>query len=190
MSLTVCVFCGSRAGASPDYEALAGDVGTALAAAGHALVYGGGEVGLMGVLARAALAAGGQVYGYIPQRLLEREVGKRNITELIVTDTMFARKAMMIERSHAFVILPGGLGTLDEILEVVTLRQLGYHDSPILLMDRCDYWASMRQLFEKVVEQRFAEASVLELTTYCATLDEMLKRLEAVSPARTPTAPL
>ena len=111
---------------------------------GLRLIYGGGHVGLMGAVADAAMAAGGEVVGLIPTRLLEREVGHRAITELVVTRDMFERKQQMIDRADAFVILPGGLGTLDELLEVVTLRQLGYHAKPIVVVNLDGYLGSAR----------------------------------------------
>lgn len=163
MSLAVCVFCGSRPGNSPAFVQSARDLGAGLGALGWKLVYGGGDVGLMGVVANSALQAGAEVIGIIPQRLLDREVGKREVHELIVTRTMYERKQRMVERSDAFVVLPGGLGTLDELLEVITLRQLGYHDSPIILVDIEGYWRPCLDLLEKVVALGFAEATAHDL---------------------------
>jgi uncharacterized protein (TIGR00730 family) len=131
--------------------------GEAIGGRGWRLVYGGGEVGLMGVAARAALGAGGTVLGIIPQRLLDREVGKRDLTELRITATMFERKELLIREADAFLVLPGGLGTLDEILDVVTLRQLGYHAKPILLLDLGGYWRACQALFEQFVAAGFAD---------------------------------
>lgn len=136
MVMSVCVFCGSQYGADPAYRSAATRLGEALGAAGVTLIYGGGHVGLMGAVADATMAAGGEVIGIIPTRLLEREVGHRAITELITTGDMFERKQRMIDRADGFVALPGGLGTLDELLDVVTLRQLGYHDKPIVLINQ------------------------------------------------------
>jgi hypothetical protein len=163
LSLAVCVFCGSRPGTDAAFVAAARALGAAIGRRGWRLVYGGGDVGLMGIVADAALAAGGAVLGIIPQRLLDREVGKRDVTELLVTDSMFDRKAEMIERADAFVALPGGLGTLDELLEVITLRQLGYHDKPILLVDIAGYWRPFLALVEQVVASGFADAGAARL---------------------------
>lgn len=156
MILSVCVFCGSRIGARPVYEAMARELGAALGGAGVRLIYGGGHVGLMGAAADAAMAAGGEVVGLIPARLLEREVGHRDITDLVVTGDMFERKSEMIARADAFVILPGGLGTLDELLEVVTLKQLGYHAKPIVLVDQGGFWDTWSALVDQVVRDGFA----------------------------------
>ena len=135
MTISICVFCGSRYGAEPRFRTAATRFGTLAGAAGARLIYGGGHVGLMGAVADAAMAAGGEVVGLIPTRLLELEVGHRTISELVVTSDMCERKQQMISRADAFVTLPGGLGTLDELLEVVTLRQLGYHDKPIVMLN-------------------------------------------------------
>ena len=178
-AFAVCVFCGSRPGASPAFAQAAEALGQGLARLGMDLVYGGGDVGLMGIAAGAAASAGGRVVGFIPRRLLEREVGKRDISELVVTETMFERKAKMIERSNAFVTLPGGLGTLDEVLEVVTLRQLGYHDKPILLVDTEGYWQPFLAMYETVIRQGFAAPSVSDLLATVPDVPAALARLEA-----------
>lgn len=191
MTYSVCVFCGSRFGASPVFETAARDLGTEIGRRGWRLVYGGGDVGLMGVVADATLAAGGQVLGIIPRRLMEREVGKQDVTELLVTETMFARKERMIAESDAFLTLPGGLGTLDELLEVVTLRQLGYHDLPVLLVDVDGFWDEWQALLEKVVQTGFAEASALRLLDRApgvVAAVELLEREAAEVPGGTPSA--
>lgn len=157
------MFCGSRPGHSPGFAAAARAVGHGLAKRGWTLLYGGGDVGLMGICADAALAAGGTVIGVIPQRLLDREVGKRGIAELLVTRTMFERKEIMIERADAFLALPGGLGTLDEILEVVTLRQLGYLAKPLVIVDVDGYWAPLAAIFAHVVAAGYAHPSIHDL---------------------------
>jgi uncharacterized protein (TIGR00730 family) len=177
MTISVCVFCGSRHGLDPRFRALARDFGRLAGQAGVTLIYGGGHVGLMGAAADAALAAGGRVVGLIPARLLEREVGHRTISELIVTRDMFERKQQMIERADAFVVLPGGLGTLDELLEVITLRQLGYHDKPILIVDCDGYWDPFVAMVERVVAQAFAEPDVRALFEVTAGVEDTLARL-------------
>ena len=146
------------------------------------LVYGGGDVGLMGITARAALAAGAEVLGIIPQRLLDREAGKRDLTELRVTSTMFERKQLLIEAADAFVLLPGGLGTLDELLDVVTLRQLGYHSKPILLVDTGGYWQACQSLFEQFVAAGFADPSAMRLYELVPDVATVVRRLQATAP--------
>ncbi len=184
MGLAVCVFCGSRPGDSPAYVQSARDLGKALGAAGWQLVYGGGDVGLMGIVADAALRAGAEVVGIIPQRLLDREVGKREVTELVVTQTMYERKQRMVERSDAFVVLPGGLGTLDELLEVITLRQLGYHDGPIVIVDIDGYWQPCIALLEQVIVTRFADDSARALYSVEPTVEATMASLAATLTAR------
>ena len=178
---SVGVFCGSRAGSDPAFAVLAAALGTAIGRRGWRLVYGGGEVGLMGVVARAALDAGGTALGVIPQRLLDREVGKRDLTELRVTATMFERKADLIREADAFVALPGGLGTLDEILDVLTLRQLGYHAKPMLLLDHEGFWRGFAAVVAQFVAAGFAEASAVRLQELVPDLEAVLARLDAVA---------
>lgn len=138
--LSICVYCGSRFGDSPAFADAARTVGRLIAERGHQLVYGGGNVGLMGAVADAAMSAGGRVVGVIPQALMEREVGHRHLTELHVVQTMHERKLMMAERSDAFVALPGGIGTFEEIFEVWSWQQLGYHDKPVALLNVDRYY--------------------------------------------------
>ncbi len=155
---TVCVFCGSRRGRDSVFADAARELGRALARAGLRIIYGGGEVGLMGILAEAALGAGGEVVGVIPEQLLEREVAKRDLHRLVVTQSMFARKAWMIQKADAFIALPGGFGTLDELLEVLTLKQLGYHHKPIVLLEVNGFWQPCLALFDRIMELGFAPA--------------------------------
>jgi uncharacterized protein (TIGR00730 family) len=172
MVSSVCVFCGSRFGRDPAYREAALRFGELAGRAGLELVYGGGDVGLMGLIADAATKAGGHVTGFIPTRLLEREVGHRGIAELVVTRSMFERKERMIAMADAFVVLPGGLGTLDEVLEVITLRQLDYHDKPIVLVDIQGFFQPFRALIDFVVAEEFA-------TPACARLFETVSTVEA-----------
>jgi uncharacterized protein (TIGR00730 family) len=187
MPLRVCVFCGSQYGSDPVYRRIAGRLGEMLGAAGVTVIYGGGHVGLMGAVADAAIAAGGEVIGVIPTRLLEREVGHRAITRLITTKDMFERKQQMIDRAGAFVILPGGLGTLDELLEVITLRQLGYHDKPIVLINLGGYWDPFIALVDRVVQHNFALPTARTLYRVVDTVDQVLPALGIAQP---PSAPL
>lgn len=181
---SVCVFCGSRSGASPAFETVAAAFGRAVAERGWRLVYGGGEVGLMGVVARAALAAGGAVLGVIPEHLLQREVVKHDLTELVVTSTMFDRKRRMLAESDAFAALPGGLGTLDELLEVMTLKQLGLLEAPILLVDVEGFWAPFQATIEAVTAARFAEPSALALATRREGVAAAMEKLGKVAAGR------
>ena len=181
---SVGLFCGSRLGRDPAHEAAAAEFGEAVARRGWRLVYGGGEVGLMGVAARSALAAGGAVLGIIPRRLLDREVGKRDLTELRVTATMFERKELLIAEGDAFVALPGGFGTLDEILDVVTLAQLGYHAKSLLLLDHAGYWRGCQALFEHFVAAGFADRPSARRHELMPDLAGILSRLEAVAGQR------
>ncbi|MGI9505736.1 MAG: TIGR00730 family Rossman fold protein, partial [Geminicoccaceae bacterium] len=141
------------------------------------VVYGGGHVGLMGVVADAAMAAGGRVTGLIPERLLDWEVGHRGISELIVTNDMFDRKDQMIAKSDAFAILPGGLGTLDEFFEVLTLRQLGYHQKPIILVNVDGFWDPLNSLIQQVVDQGFADADIYSMLHSVDSADAVLPAL-------------
>jgi uncharacterized protein (TIGR00730 family) len=186
MTTSICVFCGSRHGVDPRFRAAATRFGEIAGAAQVRLIYGGGHVGLMGAVADAAMAAGGEVVGLIPTRLLEREVGHRAITDLVVTRDMFERKQQMIDRADAFVILPGGLGTLDELLEVVTLRQLGYHAKPIVVVNLGGFWDPLMGLVDRVVEQEFAEPGARTLYRMVGTVEEVLPALGIARPAAAP----
>lgn len=152
---SICVYCGSRPGTKPGYAALARALGTAIGSRGWQLVYGGGRAGLMGMVADAALAAGGRVVGVIPESLMTLEVGHAGLSELHVVKTMHERKQMMAERSDAFVAMPGGIGTFEELFEVWTWRHLGYHHSPMGLLDAEGYWAPMLAFLTHAVAEGF-----------------------------------
>lgn len=152
---SVCVYCGSRLGAKPAYRALAQALGTAIGRRGWQLVYGGGRAGLMGEVAEATLAAGGTVVGVIPDSLMKLEVGHAGLTELHVVDTMHQRKQLMAERSDAFIAMPGGIGTFEELFEVWTWRHLGYHDRPLGLLEAAGYWAPMVAFLRHSVAEGF-----------------------------------
>jgi len=162
---SVCVFCGSRAGARPAYAEDARATGTMLARNDWRLVYGAGDVGLMGEVARASQAAGAETFGVIPVHLLNREVGKRDLSTFIVTETMHERKKVMFMNSDAIVVLPGGGGSLDEFFEVLTWRQLGLHEKPILLLNTEGYWTPLVAMIDRIVTEGFAEASVRDFVT-------------------------
>lgn len=156
MMKAICVFCGSRFGRQASHRAAAARLGELTAMAGLDIVYGGGHVGLMGTVADAAMRAGGNVIGLIPERLLGREAAHRAISKLVVTDTMSDRKDQMIERADAFAVLPGGMGTLDEFFEVLTLHQLGYHEKPIILINIEGYWDPLMAMIKQTVDHGFA----------------------------------
>ena len=173
----ICVFCGSSSRVDERYKRAAIDLGTLIAQAGRGLVYGGGKVGLMGLLADAALSAGGEVIGVIPEFLRELEVGHGAVTELVVTDSMHARKREMYERSDAFVTLPGGLGTLDETLEVLTWTQLHLSAKPIVLVDIAGYWRPLIDLIDHSIHQGFARPENRMAFTVVDRVEEVLPTL-------------
>jgi cytokinin riboside 5'-monophosphate phosphoribohydrolase len=181
---SVTVFCGSSDHADPKYYEAAREVGAKLAHRGWRLVYGGGSVGLMGVLARAVLDAGGHVTGVIPRTLLEWGVGERKVTELIVTDGLRDRKAIMDERGDAFVALPGGLGTLEEVLEVMTLKQLGYHRKAVAVLDLDGYFDPLWRQIQRGIDERFIRAEYLDIWYPAPDVDALLRYLEAYEPHR------
>lgn len=149
---TVTVYLGANPGIDPAFAAAAVELGAAIAGAGHRLVYGGSRVGLMGVLADAALAAGGEVIGFIPEHLAAREIAHTGLTELVVVSSMHARKAAMVEHADGFVALPGGYGTLDEIIEVLTWNQIGTIAKPVAFLDVNDYYRSLFQFFDEAAD--------------------------------------
>ena len=151
----LCVFCGSASGFRPEYAAAARELGMLLAQQQIGIVYGGGSVGLMGELANAALAAGGEVIGVIPEVLMRREVAHTTVTELRVVKTLFERKAIMAELSDGFLVLPGGLGTLDELSEFATWTQLGLHQKPLVLINTCGFFDDLLQFLKHAVTEGF-----------------------------------
>jgi uncharacterized protein (TIGR00730 family) len=155
MTKSVCVFCGSAPGARPSYSAAARELGAALAHHGITLVYGGGRLGLMGIVADATLAAGGRVIGVIPRMLIERELAHPALTRQHVVTTMHERKTLMAEMSDAFVGLPGGMGTFDELVEIVTWAQLGLHAKPVVLANIENYFAPLYAMLDNAVTERF-----------------------------------
>lgn len=176
---SLCVLCGSREGNDAAYREAAIRLGTLMARRGVRLVYGGGSIGLMGVIADAVLAAGGEAIGVIPDFLVRYEVGHRRLTELVITASMHDRKRQMFEMADAFVVLPGGLGTLDETFEIVTWKQIRLHDSPIVILDVAGYWAPLRALIEATIAAGFAHASTRALLSFVDTPEEVLQVLAA-----------
>jgi len=179
---SVCVFCGSSPGARSSYGALARDLGTALAARGVRLVYGGASVGLMASVADAALAAGGTVIGVVPERMADIEITHQGLTELRVTGSMHQRKAVMAELSDGFVALPGGFGTLDELTEMVTWAQLGIQEKPCGLLDVDGFFASLLAFFDHCVAEGFVTAPHRALLTTRSDPAELLDALERWEP--------
>jgi len=179
----ICVFCGSNAGARSEYAEAARALATILAERKLGIVYGGGNVGLMGVLADAALARGGEVIGVIPQKLVDKEVAHRGVTKLLVVETMHERKALMNDLSDAFLALPGGFGTLDEFFEVLTWSQLGFHGKPCALLNVAGYYDGMLAMLDHAVTERFLRPAHRELVIADTDPLRLLQRLSAFVPA-------
>jgi uncharacterized protein (TIGR00730 family) len=184
-TFSLCVYCGSRAGDDPAHAAAARAVGGLIGARGWRLVYGGGRVGLMGIVADAALTAGAPVLGVIPQDLLAREVGHGGLTELKVTETMHQRKQAMAERADAFLALPGGIGTFEELFEVWTWRQLGYHDKPVGLLNAGGYYDTLLDFLRQTVTQGFVAGPQHALLQVREDAEALLDDLAAAVPLAT-----
>jgi uncharacterized protein (TIGR00730 family) len=178
----ICVFCGSSCGTNPEYRRAAESLGQLLAERDIGLVYGGGCIGLMGALADAALAAGGEVIGVIPDSLLRREVGHRGVTKLHVVETMHQRKALMADLADAFIALPGGYGTLEEFCEIVTWSQLGIQQKPCGLLNVERYWDGLLAMLDHAVTEGFLRQENRELVLVASTPAGMLERLEEWEP--------
>ncbi len=186
---SLCVYCGSAVGADPAYREAAVRLGRLMAENGIRLVFGGGQVGLMGVLADAVIAAGGTAAGVIPRFLDTREVGHQGVSELHIVDSMHTRKNLMFELSDAFAVLPGGFGTLDETFEVLTWRQLRLHDKPIILIDVEGYWQPFLRLVEHVVGQGLAKPECRNLFTLVSGVDEVIATLRQAPAPLVPGLP-
>jgi hypothetical protein len=178
----VCVFCGSSTDGGERFSEAARDLGTALASARIALVYGGGRVGLMGVLADAALAAGGEVVGIIPGLLRDAELAHSGVSELVIAASMHDRKRLMAERADAFAVLPGGIGTLDEMFDMLTWRHLKLHDKPIFVVDVDGYWRPLRDLLDHLVAHGFAATLVGRLLSVVPDVPGLMAALNAAEP--------
>lgn len=176
---SICVYCGSRTGHSPAYAQAAREVGRVIGERGWQLVYGGGKVGLMGVVADAVMAHGGRVVGVIPRMLMEREVGHTDLHELHVVDTMHQRKQMMAERVQAFLALPGGIGTLEELFEVWTWRQIGYHARPIGLLNVGGYYDALLAFLGQTVTHGFLGDTQRDVLQVGEEPAELVLRLHA-----------
>ncbi len=182
---SVCVFCGSNPGVRPAYLTAARALGAAIAKRGWTLVYGGASVGLMGAVADAAIAAGGHVVGIIPQALVDREVAHTGLPEQHVVDSMHTRKAMMADRADAFIALPGGIGTLEELFEVLTWRMLGIHHKPAGLLDVAGYYGSLVAFLDHAIEEGFLRRENLHLVLE----SEADALLDGLAKAHVPPAP-
>lgn len=180
----VCVFCGSAPGTRPAYRAAARELGAALAQTGTTLVYGGGRLGLMGIVADAALQAGGQVIGVIPRMLIERELAHPNLTRQHVVNTMHERKTLMAELSDGFIGLPGGMGTFDELVEIVTWAQLGLHTKPVILANVENYFAPLYAMLDNAVAEGFVTAESRSRWRNAETVASVMGILEKEGLAR------
>ena len=183
----MCVFCGASSGNDPAYAKASHDLGAMMAERGIRLVFGGGHVGMMGLVADAVLGAGGEAVGVIPEHLVEREVGHDRLTELHVVDTMHSRKQKMFDLSDAFTILPGGIGTLDETFEILTWRQLGLHGKPIVLLSVGGYWRPLQELLGAIVKAEFAPTATADLFAVAASPEELFELLDRTEPPRLPS---
>jgi uncharacterized protein (TIGR00730 family) len=180
----ICVYCGSSAGSGPEFAETARALGHLLAQSGLTLVYGGADVGLMGLLADAALADGGEVVGVIPRHLFGREIAHRNLTELVEVGSMHERKQRMAELADAFVALPGGLGTLEELTEIATWAQLGLHRKPIATLDVNGYWAGFHRFLGDAARHGFMKPQNLQLISNVTAVGDLLPALRAYTPPR------
>ena len=180
---SVCVYCGSNAGSRPAYADRAVALGTRIAREGLALVYGGGNVGLMGIIADAALAAGGEVIGVIPEQLVGWEVAHQGLTRLDIVANMHERKARMFDLSDAFIALPGGFGTLDEMFEMLTWRQLGLGDKPCAFLDVESFYAPLAAMLDRMVEERFLHPDQRRDLWHGEDIDALFAWMRAYEPA-------
>lgn len=176
-AFSICVYCGSRPGTNPAFMDVARSVGEWIAQHNGQLVYGGGRNGLMGIAADAALQAGGRVIGIIPKALVEKEWAHQECTELHIVDTMHERKRMMAEKADAFLALPGGIGTLEELFEIWTWRQLGYHDKPIGILNTANYYTGLLAFLAHAKEQQFMNARQMGLVHASDTPEVLLREL-------------
>jgi uncharacterized protein (TIGR00730 family) len=174
---SICVYCGSSDRGAPSHATAATQLGTQMAKEGIALVYGGGRVGIMGAVSRGVQDGGGKIYGIIPHFLMKKEIGDREATDLEIVETMHERKARMVDLSDGFVILPGGLGTLDEFFEVLTWRQLGLHDKPIVVVNLGGYWNRLLALIEGMIEENYVHTRQAATIHVVDTIEEVLPAL-------------
>ena len=179
---SICVYCGSSLGHDTRYRENAATLGRLIAEAGVELVYGGGNIGLMGVTADAVITAGGRVTGVIPEDLKRAELAHRGLHQLLIVDSMHERKRAMFERADAFVVLPGGPGTLDETMEIITWRQLGLHGKPVVIVDDGGYWQPLITLFEHTISHGFARDGFRRLFMVVKDVEDVLPALARHGP--------
>jgi uncharacterized protein (TIGR00730 family) len=178
---SVCVYCGSSNSVAQKYKTTAQTIGIELATRGSRVIYGGGHVGLMGIVADSALKAGGKVIGIIPEHIRALEVQHNGLTELHVVPDMHTRKRMMVERADAFLILPGGLGTLDETFEILTWKKLGLHRKPVIVFNQDGYWDEMISLIDKTITDGFSQPADRVLFKVVTTVEELFQTLYETS---------
>ncbi|MDI1289589.1 MAG: TIGR00730 family Rossman fold protein [bacterium] len=182
MSKAICVFCGASNGGRPEFPAAAWELGTAIAKQGFTLIYGGGRAGLMGNVADAALASGGKVIGVITTLLKDRELGHTGITELQVDETMHERKMKMATLADAFVALPGGLGTLDELFEILAWAQLGIHSKPVGLLNTCNFYDGLMTFLDQIERERFLRLNHRTYVVFDGSVSTLLTKLDRATP--------
>jgi uncharacterized protein (TIGR00730 family) len=182
---SICVFCGANPGSDPAVRDVAAELGQAIGAGGHRLVYGGGRVGLMGTVAGAALDAGGEVLGVIPKALADREVAHTGLTELVVTETMHTRKQAMCDASDGVITLPGGYGTLDEVMEILTWNQIGTIAKPVAFLDVNGYFESLFRFFDECVDAGLIMPAHRAMAQRAGTVDDAL----AIATSPAPVSP-
>ena len=176
--MSICVYCGARSGRSPAYEKAGRELGAAIAENGWRLVYGAGDIGIMGQVARAAQAGGAETLGVIPSHLITAEVAKRDLSGLIITETMHERKKVMFMNADAVAVLPGGTGSLDEFFEVLTWAQLGLHKKPVFLVNVAGYWHPLIALIDHVIGEGFADASLREQFQIVENVGTLVAKLQ------------
>ncbi|MBT4770015.1 MAG: TIGR00730 family Rossman fold protein [Rhodospirillaceae bacterium] len=177
---SLCVYCGSCGETNPAHREAAEQLGDLLAKNSIRLVYGGGDIGLMGILANAVLNAGGEVIGVLPRFLEDWEVEHKGLSQLIIVESMHARKQKMFELSDAFAVLPGGYGTLEELLEVLTWKQLKLHNKPVMVVDTDGYWQPLRALFEHIIQSGYADEDSSAYLTYVEKIESILSVLDKI----------
>ncbi|MDX1580626.1 MAG: TIGR00730 family Rossman fold protein [Alphaproteobacteria bacterium] len=185
---SVCVFCGSRTGTDHSFQDSADRFGRILAKKGIRLVFGAGSIGLMGILARAALDEGGEVLGVIPEHLAVAEIPQFGLSEMRIVDTMHERKRIMFEESDGFVILPGGIGTLDEMVEIIVWRQLSVHDKPVVVVNLNGFWDPFIELLQHMIDAQFVGPNAFDLFKVVDDLEDALPAIEAASPPAFPSS--
>ena len=178
----ICVFCGSRSGYGKEFSHAAIQLGQALATDGYKLVYGAGDIGLMGAISNACEQAGGDILGVMPVTLTQKEIGRKSIKSFIVTEDMHERKKIMYMNSDAVIAMPGGIGTLEELFEMMTWKQLGFHNKPIYLLNILGFWDHILSALNNMINFGFAEKKIIESLKVCQSVDEILLDLKKVPP--------